>query len=416
MFDPATFVTSTERADRLAADARDLQARQVQVDAEQAELVLEFEKVRAMGSSSFRDTEAFLRNATGMARSTARTRVQAFRQLAVLPTMRQALADGWVTFDHVRALAAHADSPNRDQVIEAEGFLTERAFGVSADDYRDDLAVWARDLDEQRMAGLTDHQRQHARRRVIRSRTRDGLRRTVLELDDEADAILYGALRGVVKEMRDADRKAKVPHDRQRTTQQYLADAAREVAHRSAGADVITKHRARPVILAITEMSVLWDQLRVNGVCELEDGTQLTGAQLRKMACDADLIPIVLSGDGVPLDMGRLARLATYTQRLALRALHPTCAVEGCDMAFEWCEIHHLKPWERGGLTNLDNLVPLCTYHHTWVHDLDGNVIMEMLPDRTLRLPGLPLQPCPRRRETLVQRMKRPPDLVCARR
>ena len=137
-------------------------------------------------------------------------------------------------------------------------------------------------------------------------------------------------------------------------------------------------------------MSVLWDNLRINGVCELDNGTHLTGAQLRKMACEADIIPIVLSGDGVPLDMGRLARLATYKQRLALRVLHPTCAVEGCDMDFDWCDIHHLKPWERHGLTDLDNLVPVCDYHHTWLHDLDGNVMLEMLPDRTLRVPGLP--------------------------
>jgi Domain of unknown function (DUF222)/HNH endonuclease len=416
MFDPSTFVTSSERTDHLARRARELQARQVDLDAALAELVLEVEAMRALGSSVFRDTEAFLRNATGMARSSARTRVQAFRQLVVLPTMGDLLAQGKVSFDHVRALAEHADSPNRDAVIDDEAGLARWALELSADAYRERLATWARDLDEQRLAGLSHHERQRARRRVLRSRTRDGLRRTVLELDDESDALVYGALRGVVREMRDADRKAKVPHDRQRTTQQYLADAAREVAHRSAGADVITKHKARPVILAITEMSVLWDQLRVNGVCELDDGTQLTGAQLRKLACEADIIPIVLSGDGVPLDMGRVARLATYKQRLALRALHPTCAVEGCDMEFDRCEIHHLKPWERGGLTNLDNLVPLCAYHHTWIHDLDGNVTMELLPDRTLRLPGFPIPPCRRRRQPLVQRLKRPPDLVGARR
>ena len=84
-------------------------------------------------------------------------------------------------------------------------------------------------------------------------------------------------------------------------------------------------------------------------------------------------------------------------------------------MAFEWCEIHHLKPWERNGNTDLDNLVPLCSYHHTWVHDLDGNVIMELQPDRTLRLPKLAMRPCRRRRVPLVERLKRPPDLVPAR-
>ena len=31
--------------------------------------------------------------------------------------------------------------------------------------------------------------------------------------------------------------------------------------------------------------------------------------------------------------------IATYKQRLALRAMHPTCAVEGCDMDYDWCEM-----------------------------------------------------------------------------
>jgi hypothetical protein len=415
MFDPDTFVASIERAEALTSHAAVLQARQVRIDADQADLVLEFDRLRADGSTSFRNAESVLRSATGMARSTARLRVHAFRQLLVLPTMHRALADGLVTFDHVRALADHADSPNRDAVLDEEPELAGWAADLPADAYRERLAVWARDVDERRLAGLTDHERQVTRRRVTRSRTRDGLHRTVLELDDESDAVFFGALRGVARELRNSDRKAGIPFERQRNTAQYLADAAREVAHRSAGADVITKHKARPLILAITEASVLWDQLRVAGVCELEDGTQLTGAQLRRMACEADIIPIVLSGDGVPLDMGRMARFATYKQRLALRALHPCCAVEGCDVAFDDCEVHHLRPWERDGLTDLDNLVPLCRYHHTWVHDLDGNVTMELLPDRTLRLPGFPVAPCPRRRNPLVQRLRRPPDLVPAR-
>jgi hypothetical protein len=416
MFDTRCFVTSAERADQLARRARAVQEKQAILDAEQAELVLAFERQRVTtGNAAFRDAEAFLRSATGMSRSTARTRVQACRQLVVLPTMRLALAAGTVTFDHVRALAEHADSPNRHVVIDDEAELTEWALDRSADAYRERLAIWARDLDVARPSGVRQHERQVGLRRVIRSRTKDGLRRTVLELDDESDAIVYGALRNVVRELRDADRTAKVPFERQRSTAQYLADAVREVAHRSAGADAMTKHRARPVILALTEMSVLWDQLRVAGVCELDDGTQLTGPQLRKLACEADIIPIVLSGDGVPLDMGRVARLATWKQRLALRALHPTCAVEACDVPFEWCDVHHLKPWHRDGSTDLDNLVPVCSYHHTWLHDLDGNVVLEMLPDRTLRLPKLPLLPCRPRKDPIVERLKRPPDPVTTR-
>jgi hypothetical protein len=276
------------------------------------------------------------------------------------------------------------------------------------------MAEWARDLDEQRQAGLSDHQRQRARRRIRRGRSPDGLRRTTLDLDDESDAIVYGALRDIVAEMNRADRAADLPPEQQRTGPQKWADAAAELARRARAADVITKHKARPVILALTDASALWDQLRVRGYCELEDGTKLTSRQLRRLACEADIIPMVLDTNGVCLDMGDTVRLATYQQRLALHALHPTCAAEGCDLDFNWCEIHHLHPWQHGGRTDLDNLVPLCSYHHHLIHDHDLTV--ELQPDRTLRLCGLEITPVPRRRHRLLaQRGLRPPDLVPAR-
>ncbi|MEI6497936.1 MAG: HNH endonuclease signature motif containing protein, partial [Actinomycetota bacterium] len=66
----------------------------------------------------------------------------------------------------------------------------------------------------------------------------------------------------------------------------------------------------------------------------------------------------------------------------ALRAMYRTCAFDGCDVAFHRCEIHHIIPWERGGPTDLDNLIPLCSRHHHLVHDLAWKLRLE--PDRTL--------------------------------
>ena len=405
-----------DQGELLASRAQTLAEERARLDAEEAALLIEVEQWRMSGLSIFRDTEAFLRTTTGVSRWTSRTRAQVARQLLVLPLLRDTLGDARITFDHARVLAQHADSPNRDAVLDQEAELVAWACELSADDFRARLDTWARDLDEARTAELSESTRRWQRRRVRRNRTKDGMWRTVLELDDETDALVYGAVRDVVAEMNRSDQEAKVPMDQRRTSTQKWADAFTEVARRSRAADVITKHRARPTILAITEMSVLWDQLRVNGVCELADGTQLTARQLRRIACEADIIPMVLDTNGVPLDMGHEVRFGTGRQRRALRVLHPTCAVESCDVEFDWCEIHHLRPWERGGHTDLDNLVPLCAYHHHLIHDLDGEVRdYQLRPDRTLRLKDLPLPVTPRRRQPLVDRLKRPPDLVEAR-
>jgi Domain of unknown function (DUF222) len=400
--------------DSLVDRARSIAAQRAALDAEEAELLAAVEALRVGGSDWFRDPGAWLRARTGIAGHSARTRLTVARALAVLPGVLEALRVGRITFDHARVIADQADSPNRDDLLADIDEILGWAVRKSADDFRAAVAGWARDLDERREAGLSDHQRQRRRRKLTRARTKHGLRRTILDLDDEDDAILYGALRDIVSDMIRADRKADLTPERSRATRQVWADAAIELARRSRGADVITKHKARPVILAMTEMSVLWDQLKVNGYCELADGTKLTSRQIRRLACEADIIPMVLDTDGVCQDMGRTVRLATYKQRLALRAMHATCAVESCDMDFDWCEIHHLHPWQKHGLTDLDNLVPLCTYHHHLIHDCD--IDPQILPNRTLRVAPIALTPAPQRRRPRDLTMRtRPPDLVPAR-
>ena len=100
------------------------------------------------------------------------------------------------------------------------------------------------------------------------------------------------------------------------------------------------------------------------------------------MACEADVIPIVLDGDGRALDVGRGARLATEAQRQALRAMHRTCIAPNCEVPFDDCRIHHIVPWEQGGATDLSNLAPLCesVKHHHQVHE--GGWTLTMTPDR----------------------------------
>jgi len=411
--DTSTLLEELTRTDpdSLVDRARDLAARRAAIDAEEAELLATVEGLRAGGSDWFRDPGAWVRVTTGIAGHSARTRLKAARALAVLPTVLAALREGRITFDHVRVIADQADSPNRDNLLEDIPEILGWAQTRSADDFRDAVAGWARDLDERREAAMTDHQRQMRRRKVTRSRTKDGLRRTTLDLDDETDAIVYGAVRDIVSDMLRAEKKADLRPETRRATPQIWADAFGELARRSRGADVITKHKARPVILAMTEMSVLRDQLKVKGFCELADGTKLTSRQIRRMACEADIIPMVLDTNGVCLDMGDAFRLATHKQRLALRALHATCAVEGCDIDFDWCEIHHLHPWEKGGLTDLDNLVPLCSYHHHLIHDCDTQP--HILPNRTLRVVPIPITPAPQRRRPRDLTMgTSPPDLV----
>jgi len=101
---------------------------------------------------------------------------------------------------------------------------------------------------------------------------------------------------------------------------------------------------------------------------------------IRRLCCEANIIPVVFNGKGELLDVGREHRTATRAQRRALRALYRTCAHPHCTVAFDNCRIHHIHWWENGGRTDLPNMIPLCETHHHQVHE--GGWSITMAPNR----------------------------------
>lgn len=106
----------------------------------------------------------------------------------------------------------------------------------------------------------------------------------------------------------------------------------------------------------------LRDRAHAAGI--LPDGTPIAAGELRRLLCDAQLVPAVLGGPSEILDMGRGRRLASAAQRHAIALRDGHCAFPGCTTPIHRCELHHISPWQDGGPTNLDNLVALCVRHH----------------------------------------------------
>ncbi|GAB3548862.1 hypothetical protein GCM10027404_13510 [Arthrobacter tumbae] len=101
----------------------------------------------------------------------------------------------------------------------------------------------------------------------------------------------------------------------------------------------------------------------------------------RQIACDADIIPVVLGGQGEILDLGRAQRLFTTKQRKALIARDKGCAFPACTMPVHWTEAHHIQPWSHGGTTSTDNGVLLCAHHHHLIHQNEWTIhIKDRLP------------------------------------
>jgi hypothetical protein len=108
----------------------------------------------------------------------------------------------------------------------------------------------------------------------------------------------------------------------------------------------------------------------------LDNGELLSPATVRRIACDARIIPAVLGGDGAILDLGRGRRLWTHAVRAAIILRDGGCAFPGCDRPPQWCEVHHRVSWLLGGSTDLETGVLLCGAHHRLIHHSGWEILL----------------------------------------
>jgi hypothetical protein len=101
----------------------------------------------------------------------------------------------------------------------------------------------------------------------------------------------------------------------------------------------------------------------------LDTGGHLSPSEARRLVCGAGIIPAVLGGDSVVLDLGRKRRFHTEPQRIALAHRDQGCTADGCDAPPGRCHAHHDTPWSHGGHTDTKTGRLLCPRHHTLAHD-----------------------------------------------
>lgn len=99
-------------------------------------------------------------------------------------------------------------------------------------------------------------------------------------------------------------------------------------------------------------------------ILQATDGGTMTGAEfLRTQFAERGFVSLFHPVEG-PVNIYYGSRFANDKQRLLLSAEHPTCAWLGCNKPAAECQMHHIRRWQDGGPTNINNLVPLCKYHN----------------------------------------------------
>ncbi|MDG4830453.1 DUF222 domain-containing protein [Solwaraspora sp. WMMD1047] len=213
-----------------------------------------------------------------------------------------------------------------------------------------------------------EEEQAHPRRHVSLSSPRDGRVRLTGVLDLETAGLLHAALDPLCAPTGDGDDRS--PGQRRHDA---LADVCRLVLRTgqlpASGGD-------RPQLVVTIGYHAL---VREMGAGMLDTGAALTPATVRRLACDAVILPAVLGGNGQVLDVGRQRRLFTGPLRRALVLRDGGCAFPGCDRPPRWCDGHHITAWHDGGTTTLDNAVLICGYHHRLIHT--GQWQVRLAPD-----------------------------------
>ncbi|HWS57531.1 MAG TPA: DUF222 domain-containing protein [Actinotalea sp.] len=302
-----------------------------------------------------------------------------------LPEVRAATVAGVLGIEHVDVLAraAHDASPVvRDAMRSAEG-QTELLGLARADatQFGRSLGQWMARLEP---AGLErDHEAQRGARFVHLADTPGGTRITGL-LDRMAGHRLRLALESA---------SPRPPADDDRSSEQRRADALDALAQRVLALPDTTPGAAvRPHVSLIVPAATwaAWRSARRGGQqlppsgtapATLEDGTPVPPTALAEAMCDCELTRVVMDADSLPMDLGRTQRLYTGAQRRAVIARDGGCGWPDCDAPPRWCEIHHIRWWDRdGGTTSLENGVLLCSFHHHEVHRRDLTLVRETGP------------------------------------
>ena len=95
--------------------------------------------------------------------------------------------------------------------------------------------------------------------------------------------------------------------------------------------------------------------------------TMITGAEARRLACDASLRPLIVDRQGRLVAMLPKVRTIHSALRRAVFMRDRRCRFGGCRSRID--EVHHIVYYRQGGPTVLSNLVGLCWHHHHLVHD-----------------------------------------------
>jgi hypothetical protein len=94
----------------------------------------------------------------------------------------------------------------------------------------------------------------------------------------------------------------------------------------------------------------------------MEGGGIIPPQTAARMACMARVQWVLQDASGNPVRPGRMLRQAPAWMMRQLRYREEECRFPGCGSR-RYSDAHHVRWWEQGGTTDLENLVLICSFH-----------------------------------------------------
>lgn len=310
-------------------------------------------KTAALAEYARRSTEGMARRMAceelQASRRQAKRDVETAEQLTQVPETLEALGSGEIPEAHAKQIARAASQGPVNEAV-----LVEAARSQNFDTFSKTL----RDHQQEQSGddGKSLFEKQRERRSVSFFKSPDD---DMFILSGKFDPVAGHRIEAALAAKERSLRNDKDAAD-QTSFNQRLADALESLVCSEPGD---SKPLGANLILTAD-----WDAVNQQMAdARLLDGTPLPMGEALRLACDADILPVVFDRKSQELWVGRKVRSATEAQRAALIVRDRHCI--GCGQSATWCEVHHIHEWSRGGPTDLDNLVLLCTPCHHQVHD-----------------------------------------------
>jgi hypothetical protein len=349
---------------------------------------------RGLGAEKgYRNTTTFLIGALRISTREAKARVT--QATTPMPLTGQALAEGAINGEHVMEIhRIMAQAPaDLDPELRASGegilvTLARQATPLSVRQAADRMrAYW----DIETAPKQPKDPGGNPVRRLRWRRLNGGQLYFAGEVDPETGAYLTGLIDPLAK-ARPVDEFGR---EDTRTLAQRRGDAFAEVVLSATKVpDRSTVSGDRALIMVTIGLEELE---RRTGDAFIDSIGYTSVAHLRRLACDAKLVPTILGTRGEVLDLGRAVRTVAPSQFRALVIRDRGCARPGCHRKPRYCQAHHVIEWADGGLTDVDNMVLLCLYHHMEVHHAGWSIRMvngvpEFIPPKWLDQEQVPIR------------------------